>query len=230
MSKTILFNHGAWLTPASWQAWQRRYEAQDYTTLAPAWPLLDRPVQALRDAPDPALGALTLGSIVDHYAAIIATLPEPLILIGHSYGGLVAQMLLDRGLGAAAVSISPAPAAGIKPGPKAFRAALPVFLAWRGWIRALSKSLAGFVRNFAHGLDAQQQREAFERHVVPAPGRIYYQSVRGTGSAIGWSKPDRAPLLLISAEHDRIVEPDQVLERRIPIELLVHFLGTPQAK
>lgn len=210
MSKTILFIHGAWLTPAVWQPWQRRYEALGYETLAPAWPLLDRPVQALRDAADPALGTLTLGRIVDHYAAIIATLPEPPILIGHSYGGLVAQMLLDRGLGAAAVSISPAPAAGIKPGTKAFRAALPVFLAWRGWSRALRMSFGGFARDFANGLDAQAQREAFERHVVPAPGRIYYQSVLGIGSAIEWSKPDRAPLLLISAEDDRTVEPGMV--------------------
>ena len=130
---------------------------------------------------------------MDHYAALIATLAEPPILIGHSYGGLVAQMLLDRGPGAAAVSISPAPAAGIRPGPKAFRPALPVFLAWRGWRRALTMGFKGFARDFANGLDAQAQREAFERHVVPAPGRIYYQSVLGIGSAIQWRKPDRAP-------------------------------------
>ncbi len=152
MSKTILFIHGAWLTPTVWQPWQQRYEALGYRTLAPAWPLLDRSVQALRDTPDDALGKLTLGRIADHYAAIIATLPEPPILIGHSYGGLVAQMLLDRGLGAAAVSISPAPAAGIKPGPKAFLAALPVFLAWRGWSRALRMSFKGFARDFTNGL------------------------------------------------------------------------------
>jgi len=210
MSKTVLFIHGAWLTPAVWEPWQRRYEALGYKTLAPAWPLLDRPVQALRDAPDPALGQLTLGRIVDHYAAIIATLHEQPILVGHSYGGLVAQMLLDRGLGAAAVSMSPAPAAGIKPGPKAFLAALPVFLAWRGWSRALRMDFKGFARDFANGLDAQAQHEAFERHVVPAPGRIYYQSVLGMGSAIEWSKPDREPLLLVSAENDRTVEPGMV--------------------
>ncbi|CAK6466366.1 hypothetical protein KLEPA_00222 (plasmid) [Klebsiella pneumoniae] len=210
MSKTILFIHGAWLTPAVWQPWQQRYEALGYRTLAPAWPLLDRSVQALRDRPDDALGKLTLGRIADHYAAIIATLHEPPILIGHSYGGLVAQMLLDRGLGAAAVSISPAPAAGIKPGPKAFLAALPVFLAWRGWSRALRMSFKGFARDFTNGLSPERQREAFDRHVVPAPGRIYYQSVLGIGSSIQWNKPDRAPLLLVSAENDRTVEPGMV--------------------
>lgn len=210
MSKTILFIHGAWLTPAVWKPWQARYEALGYRTLAPAWPLLDRPVQQLRDEPDPELGALTLGRIVDHYAAIIRSLPEAPILIGHSYGGLVAQMLLDRDLGAAAVSISPAPAAGIKPGPKAFLAALPVFLAWRGWSRALSMGFKGFARDFANGLGQRGQQEAFNAHVVPAPGRIYYQSVFGIGSAIQWKKADRAPLLLISGENDRTVEPGMV--------------------
>ncbi|MDJ1158084.1 alpha/beta hydrolase [Chelatococcus sp. SYSU_G07232] len=140
MSKTILLIHGAWLTPAIWQPWIDRYEAQGYKVLAPAWPLMDRPAEELRRAPHPELGKLTLGKIVDHYAAIIATLPEQPVLIGHSYGGLIVQMLLDRGLGAAGVSIDPGLAAGIKPGAKAFLSALPVFLAWCGWSRALSMS------------------------------------------------------------------------------------------
>jgi pimeloyl-ACP methyl ester carboxylesterase len=213
MSKTILFIHGAWLTPAVWEPWQRHFEAHGYRTLAPAWPLLDRPVTDLRESPDADLGKLTLGRIADHYAAIIATLPEPPILIGHSYGGLIAQQLLDRGLGAAAVSISPAPAAGIRPGPKAFRAALPVFLAWRGWSRALTMKPDAFARDFVNGLDAQEQRAAYDRHVAPAPGRLYYQSVLGIGAGVQWNKPDRAPLLLITAENDRIVEPGMVKQQ-----------------
>lgn len=213
MSATLLFIHGAWLTPAIWQPWQRRYEALGYTTLAPAWPLLDRPIAQLRDAPDSELGQLTLGRILDHYATIIATLPEPPILIGHSYGGLIAQMLLDRGLGKAAVSIAPAPAAGIWPGLKAFRSALPVFLAWRGWSRALTMSQESFARHFANGLDEYAQRKVYEEHLVPTPGRIYYQSVLGINSSINWRKSDRAPLLLIAAQNDRIVEPGMVKQQ-----------------
>lgn len=91
--------------------------------------------------------------------------------------------LLDRGPGAA-VSIYPAPAAGIKPGPKAFLAALPVFLAWRGWSRALIMDFKGFALDVANSLGQRGQQEAFDAHVVPAPGRIYYQSVFGIGSSI----------------------------------------------
>lgn len=210
MSKTILLIHGAWLTPAIWQPWIARYEAQGYRVLAPAWPLMDRPVEELRRSPHPDLGKLTLGKIVEHYAAIITALPDRPILIGHSYGGLIVQMLLDRGLGVAGVSIDPGPAAGIKPGAKAFLSALPVFLAWRGWSRALSMSFKRFAKNFANGLPESEQRLAFDRHVVPAPGRIYYQSVLGLGASVNWKKNDRAPLLLVSGTNDRTVEPDMV--------------------
>jgi len=210
MSKTILLIHGAWLTPAIWRSWTARYEAQGYKVLAPAWPFMDRPVEELRRAPHSDLGKLTLGKILDHYAGIIATLPEQPILIGHSYGGLIVQMLLDRGVGVAGVSIDPGPAAGIKPGAKAFLSALPVFLAWRGWSRALSMSFKQFAKNFANGLPEPEQRQAFDEHIVPAPGRIYYQSVLGFGASIDWKKANRAPLLLVSGMDDRTVEPDMV--------------------
>jgi pimeloyl-ACP methyl ester carboxylesterase len=214
MTKTILFIYGAWLTPAIWDPWRTRYEALGYTTLAPAWPLMDQPVEVLRRAPDPDLGRLTLGRIVEHNARIIATLPEKPILIGHSYGGLIVQMLLDRGLGAAGISIDPGPAAGILAGPKAFLSALPVFLAWRGWSRALTMRFAQFARNFANGLPEADQRAAYERHVVPAPGRIYYQSVLGIGAGVNWKNAARAPLLLVSGADDRTVEPGMVRQNQ----------------
>lgn len=210
MPKTIVLIHGAWLTPAIWQPWIARYEAQGYRVLAPAWPLMDRSVEELRHSPHPDLGKLTLGKIVDHYAAIVAALPEQPILIGHSYGGLIVQMLLDRGIGAAGVSIDPGPAAGIKPGAKAFLSALPVFLAWRGWSRALTMSFRQFAKNFANGLPVESQQAAFNEHIVPAPGRIYYQSVLGFGASVDWKKSERAPLLLVSGTDDRTVEPGMV--------------------
>lgn len=210
MSKTVLFIHGAWLTPEIWAPWRARYGALGYTTHAPAWPLMDSPASELRDRPHPELGRLTLGNIADHYAAIVDELADRPILIGHSYGGLIVQMLLDRGLGRAGVSIDPGPAAGIRPGPKAFVAALPIFLAWRGWSRALTMSYDSFARNFANGLPEAEQRTAYDRHIVPAPGRIYYQSVLGIGSSIDWKNPNRAPLLLVSGGQDRTVEAGMV--------------------
>lgn len=210
MSKTIILIHGAWLTPSSLDLFRKRYESRGYDVLAPAWPLMDAPADTLRDQPDPRLGGLTLGRIVDHYAGVIASLPEAPILIGHSYGGLVVQMLLDRGLGAAGVSIEPAPAAGIKPGATALAAAFPVFAAWAGWRRVLRMKRATFGKYFANDLPRAQQDELFAREIVPAPGRIYYQSVLGLGSAINWKNPERAPLLLISATGDKTIEPSMV--------------------
>lgn len=210
MSKTILLIHGAWLTPEIWEPWRARFAGQGYNVLTPSWPLMDRPVSDLRAHPHPELGKLTLARIVDHYASIIADLPEQPILIGHSYGGLIVQMLLDRGLGVAGVSIDPGPAAGIKPGVKAFLSALPVFLAWRGWSRALTMSFKQFAKNFANDLPGAEQQKAFDDHIVPAPGRIYYQSVLGLGASIDWKKADRAPLLLVSGMDDRTVEPGMV--------------------
>jgi len=230
MSKTVLFVHGAWLSPDVWAPWRERYEALGCTTLAPAWPLMDRPADELRTNPHPQLGKLTLGRIADHYAAIIETLPEKPILIGHSYGGLIVQMLLDRRLGAAGVSIDPGPAAGIKPGPKAFLSALPIFLAWRGWSRALTMSFGAFARNFANGLPEAEQRASYARYIVPTPGRIYYQSVLGIGAGVDWKNPARAALLLVSGEDDRTVEPGMVrqnLKRYAASPALTAFQSFP---
>lgn len=213
MTKTIVLIHGAWMTPASLANFRQYYETRGYTVLSPAWPLMDRSVAELRANPHRQLGELTLGRIIDHYAAIIEPLPEKPILIGHSYGGLIVQMLLDRGYGAAGVSIAPAPAAGIVAGPKALRSALPVFLAWRGWSRALNMTHKHFAWSMGNTLSAEAQQQAYEAYVVPTPGRIYYQSVLGVGSAIDWQKADRAPLLLIAAENDRTVEPSMVRQQ-----------------
>lgn len=221
MSKSIVLIHGAWLTPEIWLPWIARFEAQGYKVLAPAWPFMDGTVEELRRAPNVGLGKLTLSKIVDHYAGVISTLPEQPILIGHSYGGLIVQMLLDRGLGAAGISIDPGPAAGIKPGAKAFLSALPVFLAWRGWSKALTMSFKAFAKNFANGLPEADQRAAFDKHIVPAPGRIYYQSVLGIGASVDWKKQQRAPLLLVSGEDDRTVEPSMVRQN------LRHYAASP---
>lgn len=210
MTRTIVLIHGAWMTPASLANFHRYYEARGYTVLSPAWPLMDRSIAELRASPHPQLGELTLGKLVDHYAAIMQTLPEKPILIGHSYGGLIVQMLLDRGYGVAGISIAPAPAAGIVAGPNALWSALPVFLAWRGWSRALRMTRKHFAWSMGNTQSADAQQRAYEAYVVPAPGRIYYQSVLGVGSGIDWRKADRAPLLLVAAENDRTVEPSMV--------------------
>ena len=99
MSKSILFVHGAWVTPACWDSFKSFFEARGYARQAPAWPYLDRPVAELKRGIDPKFAGLTIEALVDHYARIIQAAPKPPILVGHSFGGLIVQLLLTRGLG-----------------------------------------------------------------------------------------------------------------------------------
>jgi pimeloyl-ACP methyl ester carboxylesterase len=210
MSKTVMLIHGAWLTPASWNLFRHRYEARGYTVVIPPWPLADRPIEELRRSPHPEFRRLTIHKIVDHYAQLLRALPSSTIVIGHSYGGLFAQLLLDRGLGAAGVALDPAPIRGVAPTRRALLSALPVFLAWRGWNRVLTMRFADFATNFAQTLPEPEKRPAYDQYIVPTPGRLYYQGAFGIGTGIQPKNPERAPLLLIAGGRDRIVEPSMV--------------------
>jgi len=203
MSKTVVFVHGAWMSPLCWEHFVKRYEAAGYRCLAPSWPGDERPVAELQREPLPELADLSVGKIVDHYDRIIRELPEPPILIGHSFGGLFVQMLLDRGLGAAGVAIDPATPRGVLPGPTTLWAALPVFLSPLSWRRTVRMSLRSFAWGFAQDLSPEEMRATYERYVVPTPGRIYYQAALGIGTRVDYANPHRAPLLLTAGEKDR---------------------------
>jgi len=173
--------------------------------MAPAWPFEDGTVGELRRRQHPELAKLTIGKIVDHHERLIRALPEPPLLIGHSFGGLVVQMLLDRGLGAAGVAIDPAPSRGVFPTPLVLYGALPVFLAWRGWSRVLTNTLPQFAWSLMHLSSPGEQRAAYERYVIPTPGRLRYRAAFGVGNGVNWRNPNRAPLLLMAGERDRTV-------------------------
>ena len=133
MSKTIVFIHGAWVTPACWEPFRGFFEERGYECIAPAWPGKDRPLDEIRADPSPLLG-VGLAEITDRYAQVVRALPEPPILVGHSFGGLIVQILLDRGLGASGVAIDPAPPKGVFAfEPSAVRSLGSVLLTWRGW-------------------------------------------------------------------------------------------------
>jgi pimeloyl-ACP methyl ester carboxylesterase len=210
MTKTVMLIHGAWLTPAAWEKFRGRYEAKGYTVVAPPWPLEDVPIEQLRRSPHPDLGKTTITKIVDHYDKLIRALPEPPIIMGHSFGGIFMQLLLDRGLGAAGVGVDPGPVRGVIPRPRTLLSALPVFVAWRGWSRVLSMTFKQFATNFAQKLPAAEMRPTYDRYIVPTPGRIYFQGAVGIGAGINAKNPDRAPLLLIVGEKDRIISPSTV--------------------
>jgi pimeloyl-ACP methyl ester carboxylesterase len=210
MTSTVMLIHGAWLTPASWRGFKQRYEARGLHVVAPPWPFDDRSVEELQRAPHPELRRLTVGKIVEHYDRIVRGLPEPPIIVGHSFGGFFTQALLDRGLGAAGVAIDALPPRGVLVRPRALWSALPVLLAFNGWNRALTMRFAHFSRDFANGLPDADQRGTFEREIVPTPGRIYFQAALGIGIGVDWSNPDRAPLLLIAGENDKTVTASMV--------------------
>jgi pimeloyl-ACP methyl ester carboxylesterase len=149
---------------------------------------------------------VTVGDIADHVQSLIRTLPQPPLLVGHSFGGLIVEMLLDRGVGAAGVAFDPGPIAGVIADPTSLGAALPVVLRWNGWNTPFMLSRAAFANRFANTVPAAEIGGFYDRYVVPAPGRIFYEAAFMSGTAV---RPARrtAPLLITSADKDRTVAP-----------------------
>ena len=210
MTRTIVFVHGAWVTPACWGPFQRYFEARGYTCLAPAWPGKDRPLEEIRADPSPLRG-LGLGELAAHHEALVRRLEEPPILIGHSFGGLLVQVLLDRGLGAAGVAIHPAPPNGVFAlQPTTVRSLASVLLTPLGWRKVVHWSFEDFRYAFVDGLPPAEQRAAFDDHVTPESGRIFFQGALawlrpGGPCRVEFAKADRAPLLIVAGSADRIV-------------------------
>jgi pimeloyl-ACP methyl ester carboxylesterase len=201
----VVFVHGAWVTSGCFDRFRGRFEERGHTCLAPPWPYDDRPIGDLRADPAPQLARQGVTEIVDHYERIVRELPEPPILVGHSFGGLFVQMLLDRGLGAAGVAVDPAPPRGVLAGPTAIRANFGVLRSWRGWSRTLTISYPAFRWAFVHTLPEADAREVYERYVIPTPGRIFFQAAFGAATKVRFRNPDRAPLLITAADQDRAV-------------------------
>ncbi|WP_286784227.1 MULTISPECIES: alpha/beta hydrolase [Pseudomonas] len=208
MSGIVMFIHGAWLTPRVWERFAQRFAACGYTCLAPSWPSLeDIPAQRLREAPPAALGNLGVGRILAHYQALIEALPHPPLLVGHCYGGLFVQVLLDRGLGSAGIAIAPASPRGVLPGLAALVRLLPLLT--RAW-RIVPLSEAQFARHAAQTLDAAERHREYQRQVAPAPGRLLLEAALGIGTRIDFGNDRRAPLLLIAGENDRTIHASTV--------------------
>ena len=206
-AKTVVFVNGAWMTSACWDDFRKPFEAADYTVFTPSWPMLGgAPAAALRQSPPAGLGSLTIGEIVDHYGAFIETLDAAPLIIGHSFGGLFTQMLLERGLGSAGIAIDPAPGAGVIPGIVSLAAAFPILNRIGGWSRPFTISFEAFKASFANTAPAEQQKAAYEALVVPTSGRIFYQAASGVGAAVN-PRRRKQPLLITVGEHDRTVTP-----------------------
>jgi len=217
MTQTIVFIHGASVTPRCWEPFRAYFRERGYDCLAPAWPGKDRPIEAIRADPSPLLG-LGIAEIARHYEQVIRTLPEPPILLGHSFGGLVVQILLDRGLGACGVAIDPAPPKGVLAfEPSAVRSLASVLLTWRGWRKVVRWSYGSFRYAFVHALPEDEARAAFETQVTPETGRVFFQAAlamfsRHSPATVNFRNDARAPLLILAGGEDHIV-PASVVRR-----------------
>lgn len=205
--RPIVLVHGAWVTTASWDEFRKPFEMTGHLVHTPTWPFLEGLSAAEINRDPPAgFGSLTVGRIADHLQAQMARLTQQPILIGHSFGGLLVQMLLDRGLGAAGIVFNPVPIGGIIPGPTSLGAILPIVARPNGWNRPYAFSRSRWASRFANAAPAILQNWSFDNFVIPAPGRIFYQATSGIGTRI---KPGRrtAPLLITGSDEDRLVTP-----------------------
>jgi pimeloyl-ACP methyl ester carboxylesterase len=204
------------MTPRSWEHFICFFEAHGYRALAPAWPGMAGEVEEVRRDPS-ALAGLGVTEIANHYDRLVRKLSEPPILMGHSFGGLVVQMLLDRGLGAVGVAIDPAPPKGILRLPwSAVRASSAVLSNPLNLRRTVALNFAQFRYAFANTMSEADAYAAYERYAVPGPGRPVFQAALANlrpwadPTAVNFHNADRAPLLLIAGADDQQIPPSVV--------------------
>jgi alpha-beta hydrolase superfamily lysophospholipase len=212
----VVFIHGLWLHSTSWQPWAEKFRAAGYEPILPEWPGVPDTVAEARAHPESQAG-IGIDQVIDSHAQLVAGLPQPPVLIGHSFGGLVVLSLLDRGLGRAGVAIDPAQIRGIVRTPPAqLASAFPVLRNPANRKRAVSLTPDQFRSSFGNALSEEESARLHEQWTIPGPGRPLFQAALANATpksraatAIDTRKADRAPLLIISGGADRTV-PDTV--------------------
>lgn len=214
---TIVLIHGLWLSSRSWEHWVDRYAEAGYQVVAPGWPGMDVDVDVLRKDPS-VMNGLGVVEVADHYEKLIRQLDAPPILMGHSFGGLLVQILLDRGLGSAGVAIHPAPPKGVLRLPiSALRASFPVLGNPANRKRTVSLTPDQWHYSFTNTMNEADSKVAYARYHVPAPGRPLFQAAAanlrpGAATTVNFANEHRAPLLLISGGADHTVPASMVRE------------------
>ncbi|MFL5834064.1 MAG: alpha/beta hydrolase [Solirubrobacterales bacterium] len=206
----VVFIHGLWLLPSSWDNWAAVFEEAGYAPVKPTWPDDPRTVADARANPE-VFAKKTLGMIADHTQEVIEALEMKPAVMGHSTGGLLAQIVADRGLSAATVAIDPGPFRGVLPLPlSALKSARPVLQNPLNRGRAVTLTFNQFRYGWANALDEQEARELYEAYHVAAPGVALMQMANAnlnpfTEAKIDPRDPDRGPLLIIDGEKDHTV-------------------------
>ena len=206
----VVLIHGLWLLPSSWANWAQLFEEAGYAALTPGWPDDPETVEEARANPD-VFAKKTLGQIADHTAEVIGKLDKKPAVMGHSTGGLVAQMIADRGLSAATVAIAPGPFRGVLPIPiSALRSAMPVLKNPLNRGRAVTLSLDEFKYGWTNALGEDEAKQLYETYHVAAPGVALMQQANAnlnpfTEAKLDPKNPERGPLLIIEGEKDHTV-------------------------
>jgi pimeloyl-ACP methyl ester carboxylesterase len=231
----VVFIHGLWLHSTSWQPWADLFRGEGYEPSAPGWPGDPDTVEEARQNPESIAGH-GIDDVVEHYAALIARLPAPPVVIGHSFGGMIAQKLLGQGRAAAAVAIDAAQIKGVLPLPlSALRATFPVFRNPANKHRSVSLTPEQFRFAFGNAISEEESAELYERWTIPAPGKPLYEAAAANFNPHSPAKVDtgnagRGPLLLISGGKDHTV-PETVtratLKQYRHSEAVTDILGFP---
>jgi len=206
----VVFAHGLWLLPSSWDRWRTVFADAGFTTLAPAWPDDPNTVDEANRHPE-VFAKKTVGQVADHFEDVVGKLKKKPAVIGHSFGGLLAQILAGRGCSAATVAIDPAPFRGVLPLPiSALKSASPVLGNPANHGRAVPLTYEQFRYGFANAVSEDEARELYATFAVPAPGAPLFQAA--TANLNPWTEvkvktkaADRGPLLIVSGEKDHTV-------------------------
>jgi pimeloyl-ACP methyl ester carboxylesterase len=206
----VIFIHGLWLHPRSWTEWAGVFETAGYRAMAPGWPGVPDTVAAARTNPD-SIANRGIDDVTSHYAAIIAGLPAKPILVGHSFGGMIAEKLLGQDLAAAAIAIDAAQIKGVLPLPlSSLRSTLPVFRNPASKHLAVSLTPEQFRYSFGNAIDPGESDALYEQWTIPAPGRPLFEAAAANFSLHSPAKvnttiDNRGPLLLIMGGQDHTV-------------------------
>ncbi|GAB3055921.1 alpha/beta fold hydrolase [Intrasporangium mesophilum] len=208
----VMFIHGLWLLPCSWDRWMRLFADAGYAPLAPGWP--DDPASVAQAQANPEVFAnKTVGQVADHFTEIADQLDRKPALVGHSFGGLLAQIVAGRRKSAATVAIDAAPFRGVLPLPvSALRSSSPVLSNPANRHRAVPLTFDQFRYAFANAVDEQEAKDLFQQFVVPASGAPIFQAASAnlnpwTEAKVDYKNPERGPLLVISGMADHTVPP-----------------------
>jgi non-heme chloroperoxidase len=206
----VVFIHGLWLLPSSWDRWAGVFADAGFAPLTPGWPDDPQTVEEANANPE-VFANKSIGEVADHYAEVIGALVKKPAVIGHSFGGLLAQIEAGRGLSAATVALDAAPFRGVLPLPvSALRSASPVLENPRNKHRAIPLTFEQFHYAFANAVSQDEAKDLFETYAVPAPGEPLFQSAFAnfnpwTEAKVDHENPDRGPMLIVSGEKDHTV-------------------------